>query len=98
MGQISVGVNKSTYRRGQPMIGFSMSMVSAGTLAATYSSVDDTVAHLGEVVDAIESARTPEPQYPKYWRVAINENVARSLNVVISDAVRSMGNRPRGGS
>lgn len=86
---------ESTYRRGQPMIGFSTSMVSAGTLAAAYSSVDDTVAHLGEVIDAIESGRIPEPQYPKYWRVAINENVARSLNVVISDAVRNMGNRPR---
>jgi hypothetical protein len=89
---------ESTYRRGQPMIGFSTSMVAAGTLAAAYSGVDDTIAHLGEVVDSFESGRMPEPQYPKYWRVAINESVARSLNVVISDAARGMGNRPRGGT
>jgi hypothetical protein len=88
----------STYRRGQPMIGFSTSMVAAGTLAAAYTGVDDTIAHLGEVVDSLQSGRMPEPQYPKYWRVAINESVARSLNVVISDAARGMGNRPRGGS
>jgi len=89
---------ESTYRRGQPMVGFSTSMVSAGTLATAYSSIEDTVTHLGEVIDTIESGRTPEPQYPKYWRVAINESVARSLNVVISDAVRNMGTRPREGS
>ena len=88
---------ESTYRRGQPMIGFSTSMVAAGTLAAAYSSVDDTIAQLGEVVDQIQSGRMPEPQYPRYWRVAINESVARSLNVVIGDAVRGMGNRPREG-
>ena len=88
---------ESTYRRGQPMIGFSTSMVAAGTLAAAYSTVDDTIAQLGEVVDQIQSGRMPEPQYPRYWRVAINESVARSLNVVIGDAVRGMGNRPREG-
>jgi putative tryptophan/tyrosine transport system substrate-binding protein len=86
---------ESTYRRGQPMIGFSTSMVAAGTLAAAYPSIEDTVAHLGELIQAIETGRMPDPQYPKYWRVAINESVARSLNVVVSDAVRSMGNRPR---
>jgi ABC-type uncharacterized transport system substrate-binding protein len=80
------------------MIGFSTSMVAAGTLAAAYSSVDDTVAQLGEVIDMLQSGRVPEPQYPKYWRVAINESVARSLNVVINDAARGMGNRPREGS
>ena len=88
---------ESTYRRGQPMIGFSTSMVAAGTLAAAYSTVDDTIAQLGEVVDQIQSGRMPEPQDPRYWRVAINESVARSLNVVIGDAVRGMGNRPREG-
>jgi hypothetical protein len=88
---------ESTYRRGQPMIGFSTAMVRAGTLATAYPNVDDTIAHLHEVIETIESGRTPEPQYPKYWRVAINENVARSLNVVITDTVRAMGNKPREG-
>lgn len=89
---------ESTYRRGQPMIGFSTSMVAAGTLAAAYSSVDDTVAQLGEVIDLLQSGRLPEPQYPKYWRIAINESVARSLNIVINDTARGLGNRPREGS
>ncbi len=90
-------VLESTYRRGQPVIGFSTAMVTAGTLATAYSSIDDTVAHVAETIDTIERGHTPEPEYPKYWQVAINENVARSLNIVISDAVRSMGNRPTEG-
>lgn len=87
-------VLESTYRRGQPMIGFSAAMVHAGTLAAAYSSLEDSVAHLEEIAGAIEAGRVPPPQHPKYWRVAINEHVARSLNIPIGDDVKSMGNRP----
>ena len=85
---------ESTYRRGQGVIGFSASLVNAGTLAAAYSSIDDTVAQVGEVAAALAAGRLPDPQYPRYWRVAINDSVARSLNVVVSDAARRLGNFP----
>ena len=85
---------ESTYRRGQGVIGFSASLVNAGTLAAAYSSIDDTVAQVGEVAATMAAGRLPDPQYPRYWRVAVNDSVARSLNVVVSDAARRLGNFP----
>lgn len=88
------GILESTYRRNQPVIGFSASLVSAGTLAAAYSSIDDTIAHAAEVITSMAGGRIPDAQHPLYWRVAVNQNVARSLNVVVGDAVRTLGNFP----
>jgi ABC-type uncharacterized transport system substrate-binding protein len=85
---------EATYRRRQPVVGFSASLVAAGTLASAYSDLEDVLAELDAVLDGASSGRLPEPQYPRYWRVAINDSVARSLNVVIDDAVRTTGNRP----
>ena len=85
---------ESTYRRNQAMIGFSASLVNAGTLAAAYSTLHDTIAQVGNVVAAMAAGRIPEPQYPVFWRVAINDNVAKSLNIVVSDAARALGNFP----
>ncbi|WKB50698.1 hypothetical protein [Eleftheria terrae] len=87
---------ESSYRRRQPIVGFSPALVHAGTLASAYASVEDIAAHLDEVLPQLEAGRLPEPQYPMYWRVAINEHVARSLSITVSDAVREMGNRPPG--
>lgn len=88
------GTLESTYRRNQPVIGFSTSLVAAGTMATAYSTIDDVVAQLDEVLEAGAAGRAPEPQFPRYWRVAINENVARSLNIVITDEIRALGDRP----
>ena len=88
-------VLESTYRRGKPLIGFSPALVAAGTLATAYASVDDVIAHLDLLLAAIDAGQAPEPQFPQFWRVAVNESVARSLDVVITDEVRSLGNRSR---
>lgn len=85
---------ESTYRRGQAVIGFTPSLVTAGTLAAAYASIDDTVAHAAELVTAMTGGQPLEPRYPLYWRVAINDTVARSLNLVVADRVRGLGNPP----
>jgi len=93
--QVARAVLESTYRRRQGVIGFSKAMVGAGTLAAAYASVDDMVAQLGEMLDGLLAGQAvPEPQYPTYWRVALNESVARSLDVVIDPALRALGNFP----
>lgn len=85
---------ESTYRRGQGVIGFSSDMVAAGALAAAYSNIDDTVAQVGDVAEALAQGKSVEPQHPVFWRVAINESVARSLNIVLDPAVRLPGNPP----
>ena len=85
---------ESTYRRGRALVGFSTALVAAGALAAAYASIEDTIAHLEEVVEATAAGRPPDPQFPRYWRVAFNDNVASSLDIVVDDAARSLGNRP----
>jgi putative ABC transport system substrate-binding protein len=85
---------ESTYRRGQPIVCFSQGMVAAGCLAAAYAAVEDIAAQAAEVVAQLEAGRVPPPHYPAYWRVAINDSVARSLNIVIPDDARALGDRP----
>lgn len=85
---------ESTYRRGQAVIGFSTDMVAAGALAAAYSQVEDVVAQMGDVAGALAAGRYVGPQHPAFWRVALNDSVARSLNIVIEPSVRTLGNFP----
>jgi putative tryptophan/tyrosine transport system substrate-binding protein len=86
---------ESTYRRGIPMVGFNPSSVNAGMLAATFANVDDVLNHFDELIRSFASSgRLPEPSYPRYWRVAINESVARSLSVVIPSTAKSLGRTP----
>ncbi len=82
------------YRRNFGTIGFSPALVSAGVLAAAYASIEDIVLHLRHWAEPLTAGRVPKPQYPMFWRVAINDHVARSLNVPIDPAVRTLGNRP----
>ena len=83
-----------TYRRDQLLIGFSPAMVKAGALISAYSGVGDMVAHVAEVVAGIESTgRIPEPQFPRYYSVVINEAVARSQNVVIDDDLKRLSSK-----
>ena len=85
----------TTYRRDQLMIGFSTAFVKAGAAATTYSSIEDIAAQVEELLNEYAaSGRLPEAQFPKYFGVAINDNVARSLNLVIDDSVRKLSRRP----
>lgn len=87
----------STYRRNQAVIGFSASIVKAGALASTYSNIEDNVAQIDEMVSDYEATgRLPEPQFPKYFDVLVNSDVARSLNVVIDDQVTNFSRKPGG--
>lgn len=85
----------STYRRNQAVIGFSAAIVKAGALASTFSDIEDTVAQVDDIVTDFEAnARLPEPQFPRFYDALVNEDVARSLNIVISDPVRKFSRKP----
>lgn len=86
----------STYRRGKPLIGFSASFVEAGALAAAIATAEDVAAQVQDALADPDPSRLPEPAYPLYWRVVVNEQVARSLNIPIADTVRALGTRPSG--
>jgi putative tryptophan/tyrosine transport system substrate-binding protein len=92
--QVARAILESAYRRRQGMIGFSRAMVTAGTLGAAYASIDDMLAQLEGTLAALLSGQSVAPQYPQYWRVAINDSVARSLDVVVDDRTRALGNFP----
>lgn len=85
----------STYRRNQAVVGFSESFVTAGALASTYSTVEDIIVQVREMlVEYATSGRLSNPQFPKYFRVATNDHVARSLNLLIDDKVRQLARKP----
>lgn len=72
----------STYRKRIPVIGFSLSYVKAGALAATYSSPEQIGKQTAEAI--IDLQEDPTLKYtatlpPKYFSVAINAQVARSF-------------------
>jgi putative tryptophan/tyrosine transport system substrate-binding protein len=85
---------ESTYRRRLPVIGFSAALVAVGTLASAYTDAQDTLAQLDGVLDQIAVGTPPSPSYPAYWRVVVNDSVARSLDVVVDAATSSLGDRP----
>jgi hypothetical protein len=79
----------STYRRKQGVIGFSSDMVKAGALATTYSDIEDIDAQVAEIAASyVAGGELAAPQFPHYFRTAVNEGVARSLEVNVADAVR----------
>ncbi len=85
----------STYRRKQAVIGFSADMVKVGALASTYSEVEDINAQVAEIAASfVATGELPAPQFPHYFRTAINEGVASSLDIVVSEDARRFA-RPR---
>jgi hypothetical protein len=80
----------STYRHKQAVIGFSADMVKAGALATTYSDIGDINAQVAEMAASyVASGVLPPAQFPRYFRTAVNEGVAKSLDVRVSDEVRN---------
>ena len=76
----------TAYQRGIPVVGFSKSYVSAGALGAVYSTPRQIGQHAAEIaVHALQEALVDLGAcvYPKYFSVAVNRSVARSLRLDI---------------
>ena len=78
----------STYRHNIPVIGFSKTYVDAGAIAGIYSSVEQISQQISELTDKI--LYSPETIMnssfpPKYFSIAINKSVARSLELILPD-------------
>ena len=85
----------STYRHNQSVIGFSADMVRAGALATTYSDIEHINAHVADLAhDFVLTGDLGAPQFPRYFRTVINEGVARSLQVTMSEEARKFGREP----
>lgn len=78
----------TSYRHEKPVVGFSHAYVKAGALAAVFSTPTQIARQAAEIVrQAIASQQSllPEPQYPKYFSVDINRQVARSLGINVDE-------------
>lgn len=76
----------TTYRHGKGLIGPSRAFVNAGSLASCYTSPDQYLQQLASMVSiTLHEHRLPPPQYPMTFHVAINKQVAASLNLPIPD-------------
>jgi len=77
----------TTYRHLKPVFGYSRSYVQAGALAAVYSTTKQLAKQATEIAVKSQAAPgiLPPPQTPRYFSVAVNYQVARSLNIVVED-------------
>ncbi|MHB1247177.1 MAG: ABC transporter substrate-binding protein [Sulfuriferula sp.] len=79
------GVLLTSYHYHVPLIGYSEALVRAGAIMALYSKPQQIGYQAAEVVSHSIGASLPAPQYPKYFTVSINQQVARSLNILVPD-------------
>lgn len=77
----------TTYRYRKPLIGFSQGYVTAGALAAVFSTPAQVALQAAELLRAQPVGRVvlPAPRYPRNPSVAINRQVARSLALDVPD-------------
>lgn len=72
----------TSYRYRDPVLGYSRSLARAGALLALYSSPAQIGRQAAElIVKQMEtpSSHLPDPAHPRYFSVAVNQQVARSL-------------------
>lgn len=82
------GILLTTYRFHDPLAAYAEAYVNAGATVALYSTPAQVADHTAEAVVALLKARTlvlPPPQYPKYFSIKTNPQVARSLGVQLPD-------------
>lgn len=72
----------TAYRRNQIVIGPTQAYVIAGSLASSYASFPEMARLTARYLDQyFENGEFPAPTYPEQYRVEVNEQVARSLNI-----------------
>jgi len=77
----------TAYRRQVPLIGISRNYVKAGALCAVFSTPDQVADQAAGMIQRYaDSGKLPPPQYPAEFRVSVNMQVARSLEINIKNA------------
>jgi putative tryptophan/tyrosine transport system substrate-binding protein len=84
------GILLNAYRSGEPVFGFSAAQVKAGALAAVYSTPEQIGNYAGEILlKAGEGNKwvLPPLQYPRYFNIAVNREVSKSLGLYIDEDI-----------
>ncbi|MFZ6754583.1 ABC transporter substrate-binding protein [Undibacterium sp. Dicai25W] len=75
----------TSYRQQIPLFGFSAPYVKAGALASIYSLPSQISQQVAEIIANLPAnGNLPPPQFPKYFSITTNSQVARSLNIEIA--------------
>lgn len=76
-----------SYRQGVPLVGYSEALVKAGALCAAYSTPEQIAAQAGSMaLQFIKNKQLPSPQYPRFFSIAVNPDVARSMGITLPSA------------
>jgi ABC-type uncharacterized transport system substrate-binding protein len=77
----------SSYRQHIPLVGLSQSYVNAGALCAIFSTPEQYAAQASVMTNQFaQTHRLAEPQTPALYTIAVNQDVARALNVTTKSA------------
>ncbi len=80
----------NAYRSNQPVFGFSAAQVKAGALAAVYTTPEQIGTQAAEILLKAGAGGKwvlPVPQSPRYFNVAVNREVGRSLGLAIDEDI-----------
>lgn len=79
------GILLLSYRNKTPVIGFSESYVKSGALGAVYSTPEQISQHASEIIVYFIKNRDfkQTTNYPRYYSIATNQQVARTLGITI---------------
>lgn len=76
----------TAYRRNRIVIGPSQAYVKAGSLASTYTPLTEIAKLAAEYIEQYSlDGQFPPPAYPNVFRIELNGQVARSLNIPLPD-------------
>jgi len=78
----------NAYRRGSPVIGYSQAQVKAGAYIAVYSTPSQLGHQAADIAHLFLKSKTkslPPPEFPRYFSVAVNNDIGRSLNFPFLD-------------
>ena len=76
----------TAYRRNRIVIGPSQAYVKAGSLASTYTPLTEIAKLAAKYIEQYRSdGQFPPPAYPDVFRIELNDQVARSLNIPLPD-------------
>ncbi len=74
----------TSYRRNRLVIGPTRAYVQAGSVASTYSSPGQQIEHGLEALALFrDTGELPDSGYPTEFRVSVNQQVARSMNIPV---------------
>lgn len=90
----------TAYRRNRIVIGPSQAYVKAGSLASTYTPLAEIAKLAAQYIERYRlDARFPPAAYPDAFRIELNDQVARSLNIPLPDRqkiIKSVNDRLEG--